>query len=629
MVYFYSLQKNFKEDSPYKEIEDLVAVRDLLLKESIVAIDCETTGLNPHTSNVTMFQFGTATDQYVIDTRGLETFATIFKPLLENKDITFVGHNLKFDYNMLKQFGIVLHNIYDTMLAERVIYNGKYTPIEAMRMRRYSLAGVYKHYFDKDLPKTVRTEFTWWGDKAFTEEQIMYGAKDVIHPLEIKEKQSFWIEKLKLKKCNSLEFKSVLAVGDIEYNGFYIDPVRWLKAAKAHALQFKEVRKELDIILIKDAPRYEQKAVQLSLFGEVVRERYTDINWDSSAQVKDVLKKVYKLRPLNKEGKHSTETKALIRLVDPPEIVTALVEYRAHGKIVSSFGETFIEKNLHKDQRIRANFNQMVDTGRMSSNKPNMQQIPRGAEFRSAFIAPPGKLVVTADYANQEGRIMADHSRDEDYFIVTADNENSSYRQKGKVLNFMISFGGSAYTLAKELKISTEEAEGLIDSFYKGFPGLKRMFDKSKAEAVANGYVRTNDVTNRLRWIPEWNTYNKYNGIHSSKLTKEERSLKGKAKGRIERKGMNTGIQGTAGDMTKTSLIIIRNKLLELGIRPTIDANIKVVQVVHDEIVMEATKGYENLAATILSESMEKAGSYFVQDVQMKAAPVIGSVWDH
>ena len=235
MVYYYSTQTAFRglEKEEYQVIDGLQQVKDLLTKESVIALDCETNGLNPLLNKVVMVQLGTKTDQFVIDVRGIEHyFTTIFKPLLTDPTKTFVGHNLKFDYNMFKQFGIILENVYDTMLVDRIINNGKYSTIEIITKKRYSLAGVYKHYFNKDIPKTVRDEFCWWGDKPFTAEQIKYGAKDVIYPLEIMDKQKFWLDKYELWKTVSLENRSMLAVGDIEYNGFYIDPKKWLHAAK-------------------------------------------------------------------------------------------------------------------------------------------------------------------------------------------------------------------------------------------------------------------------------------------------------------------------------------------------------------------------------------------------------------
>ena len=158
---------------------------------------------------------------------------------------------------------------------------------------------------------------------------------------------------------------------------------------------------------------------------------------------------------------------------------------------------------------------------------------------QTLFSAAEGKLVEVppkpAKVETEEDRVALEYFNN---------HPNKGLRQKGKVLNFMISFGGSAYTLAKDLKIPVEEAEKLIEAFYKGFPGLKKMFDRSKRFAVKNGYIRTNSTTNRIRWIPEWDTYKKYSAKSFKDSTKEEKSLRAKARGRVERKGMNTGIQG-------------------------------------------------------------------------------------
>ena len=308
----------------------------------------------------------------------------------------------------------------------------------------------------------------------------------------------------------------------------------------------------------------------------------------------------------------------------------------------------------------------------------NLQQIPSSKEYRSAFIAPKGKVIITADYSNQEGRVMADMSNDKSYidffngdtsitfgdahsFIAEKmfsaskgehvevppkppeDNTpeekealayfnshpNKKLRQMGKILNFMISFGGSAFTLSKTLKIPEKEAQDLIDAFYKGFPSLKIMFTKFKNEALKTGFIRMNTVVNRIRRLPEWKRYKELSSKDFYDLTKEEKSQLGKIKGRIERKSMNSPIQGTAGDCTKTALVLIRKKLLAEGIRPLLNAPIKLVQCVHDEILLEADKSHKDLAASILQSSMETAGTYYVKQVKMTANPVIGQVWDH
>ena len=657
MVYYYTEQTtlfNTSEVIILSKSELLDKLKELFKSAKYVALDVETTGLNPLKHSIVMLQLGFGKIQLVLDTRGFDF--SILKKYLERKSKIFIGHNIKFDYNMLKQYDIVLSNVYDTMIADIVIYNGRYSQGYRRRFKRFSLAGVYEHYFEKKVAKTVRNEFIAWGSNPFTLEQVMYGAKDVIYPLEIYKQQKHWIRKYKLKKTINLENKSLLSVADIEYNGMHLNGDKWLKIHSEYAERIIHTIDRLDTLLIEAEPRYKKQAVQLLLFDNDVLKRKTYVNWNSDQQVYKILTETFNIYPVDKDGKSSSGTPALLLLNSEEPFIRELIQYRKEAKVISSFGKSFLQKHLHKDQRLHSQFNQIVETGRMSSRNPNMQQIPSDAEFRAAFEAPKGKKIVSADYSNQEGRIMADRAHDKDYidffnngdgdvhsfvatkmfsaafgkeFIVTKTNENKAYRQKGKILNFMISFGGSAFTLAKTLNIPIEEADKLINSFYTGFPTLKKLFQTNNQYAVKNGYIRTNDITNRIRWIPEWEEYTRLKTKPYNELSKPQRSRLASLKGRIGRKGQNTIIQGTAGDMTKTALILIRDELLRMGIRPTLDASIKLVNVVHDEILIEADEDKAELASTLLSESMEKAGSYYVKDIKMTAEPEIGDYWKH
>lgn len=214
---------------------------------------------------------------------------------------------------------------------------------------------------------------------------------------------------------------------------------------------------------------------------------------------------------------------------------------------------------------------------------------------------------------------------------VVNDPKHPNYhlRQKGKTLGFMINYGGSAGSLGPTLKIPVEEAQGLIDAFFLGFPKLKDHFEKCKKFALDKGYIITNPITNRRRWIPEWKEWRQLAVIKPWDITEEQRKLRSKLRGRIERKALNTPIQGTSGDITKTALLILRESLLKLGIRPTSDAPIKIVNVVHDECCVEAKVEYAETAAKLLQEAMEKAGKIFVKQIEMPALPKILDYWDH
>jgi DNA polymerase-1 len=285
----------------------------------------------------------------------------------------------------------------------------------------------------------------------------------------------------------------------------------------------------------------------------------------------------------------------------------------------------------------------------------NLQQIPNDALFREAFTSPENKLLSTADYSSQEARIMADKAEDPNYinFFLNGDGdihsfvssvmfsaafgrpftvsktENKEYRQKGKILNFFVSFGGSAYTLSKTLKVEMVEAQQLIDAFYQGFPLLKTMFTKDKEFALKHGYIRTNNVTNRIRFFPGHSEYKKLIAKGYWNLNTEDLSKLGSIKGAIERRAQNSPIQGTAGDVTKTALVLLRNELLNNNILPFKDASVKMVNVIHDELVIEADIDKINLWSKKQKECMEKAASFYLTKLPIPAEPNIQNHWAH
>ncbi|MFA5396510.1 MAG: DNA polymerase [Methanogenium sp.] len=351
-------------------LDDITKVINILSNETELCLDTETSGLNPLKDIVKMLQIGTLKgDQYIIDTRDFNL--DLLKPLLENPKILYIGHNIKFDYNMLKQYDIVLNNVYDTMIVDQVIYNGRYSIKEISESKRFSLFGVYKHYFNKEIKKDTRNEFIYIGNKDYTEDQIIYGAMDVVYPIEIKNKQEELIELYNLKNVINLENRFTLVLGDMEYNGFKID-INKLKTVIKETIKNREISiKELDEYLISKAPNYRKQGTQLSLFGDHDT-RLTHVNWSSDQQVYDILTKVFNINAVDKYGKNSAGKDALEQLdeeyYDP--IISKLLKYRQQEKIITSFGEEYIHKYIDKDNRIHTSFNQIVSTGRISSRNP-------------------------------------------------------------------------------------------------------------------------------------------------------------------------------------------------------------------------------------------------------------------
>jgi DNA polymerase-1 len=544
----------------------------LLNKYSTLALDTETTGLNTRTADLLMLQIGTGEDQFIFDMRNIP--AERFRGLLEDSFRIFIGHNIKFDYNVLKTRKILLKRVYDTMVADQVIYNGLYDMVYIRKNHRFSLAGVYKHYFHEDIDKQTRQQFHSLQQEPFTFQQVKYGALDVVYPFKIKVEQQKLIDKYDLNSCIHLENRVVLALGDIEYNGFHLNSKKWLEINEAYKLRVLETARKLDDLILSQNPKvankYRVDALQTDLFDSSYESaRQTTINWGSDKQVYEILTKVFNLNPKDKHGKASSGAVAIELLPTKHEITTLLLQLRKEEKAVNSFGTEYLRKFQDEDGRIRTQYNQIVETGRISSRSPNLQQIPKEINFRAAFEAPDGRMIITADYSAQEARIIADKANDKSYidffkngsgdvhsfvatkmfsaafgkeFIVTSTNENKAYRQKGKILNFSINFGASAFTLSKNLKIPLEEAQALIDSFFNGFPELKQMFDTNKQFALEHGYIRTNPITNRIRHFRYWNEYNTLK--NKQRRTPAESSLFMKTQGNIERRAMNTPVQG-------------------------------------------------------------------------------------
>ena len=628
MIYFISDTLSYAKQFENGTIEQAV---EYCKSKKVLAVDTETEGFDFTCKKMIMFQIGDEEHQFIIDTR----FVSIepLREVLESKEIIKLFHNAKFDYKFIKHWAnIECENIYDTFLVEQVINCGKDV--------RYGLAHVCERYLGVTLNKEVRNRFIGLTGQPYTDDQIVYGAKDVEYLCQIRKKQLPIVEQYNLENVVQLENDAVLAFADIEYNGLDIDKESWTGLAKICEEQAIELKEELDTLVLNDVrlEKFVPKYVQGDLFMDQEQIRKLDIKWTSPSQV---LKVFQTLVPdlENVNGKEMYKYRRKFTLIDK------YVKYKEKMKIATSYGTAFF-KFVSSDNRIHTSFHQILDTGRVSSSKPNMQQIPASNDFRNCFTAPTDWCFVSSDYSSQELNVIAFGSKDpvwikcleegQDLHSVCADlvygkewrkaaehdcayvqskakcncPKHKRLRTNVKTINFGLAYGMGPNKLADTLDIAIPEAKSLIEKYFEAFPSIGGFLDKLAMFGKKYGYIKTFPPYNRRRWFTNW-----YPNIWNSQADKREL-------GSIERASKNTPIQGASADMTKLALHYIRKYIKETN------APVKMVMTVHDQIDTICEIDYADKWVVKMTELMEQAALVVVTNGLLKADTNISKSWE-
>jgi len=590
-----------------------------LSEQTVLGVDTETEGKDFLTKKVVMFQIGTKDVQYVIDTRyiGIEPLI----PILENPDIVKIFHNIKFDYKFLKSWwNVDIKNPYDTMLAEGVINCGKLNV-------GYSLNALTQRYLSKELNKEVRNKFVGLDGKPFNTEQILYGAEDVEHLIDIREQQLVKVKELDLEKVLHLENNAALAFADIEFNGLNFDSEKWLAIADNSEVEVIGMEKQLDdMIYALNLNKFVKTSFQTDMFIPAEKIRKIDIKWSSPTQVL----KVFKEYGLDIEKVNAFE----LSKFKHKAFINKYLKYKEKQKVVSTYGKSFL-KYVMKDGKVRTSFWQILNTGRVSSgmksdNKPNMQNIPADNKFRNCFKAREGYKLISVDYSGQELGIIASGSKDPvwmkarkeeaDLHSICADmvfkekwreadaDEKKKLRTAIKTINFGLAYGMSKFKLSDTLQITVDDAEALINQYFSEFPKIGGFLNSLGNYGTQHGFIRTFKPFRRIRWFENW-----HNGMSPRKDFKEF--------GAIERASKNTPIQGTGADMIKLAMIMIRDKI------KTLDYPAYLVTQVHDEIGVEVREDKAEEWAEIQSELMRQAGAVIIPDFPMGVDYTISKEW--
>lgn len=567
----------------------LHAAAAVIASYDLIAVDTETSGLDPFTDQILLLQIATPEKVYIFDCSVVDV--TPLKDVLENPKVVKLLQNAKFDYKFLKQrCGVTLNNIFDTMLAERVLLAG----VE----HKYSLEAIVKRYFDISLDKTLRLSFTA-GVQEFTEEQLRYAARDVVILFPLHEIQAQALEREELRNIAQLEFDAITPIAEMELAGLKIDVEKWKSIIEKHRAQRDQFEKEaLELLQVGQSNN--------GLFADAVAK----FNLNSQKQV------IHQFATLGIRIEDTSE--ATLLLVKHPA-AKKLLEYREHDKIIGSFGETFLALIHPVTGRIHPDFQQYgADTGRLSCKNPNVQQIP--AEFRGCFIPDPGYKVITCDYSQAELRILAQLSKDPAFcrafrsggdlhsitagqmFNLPVEEVTKTQRSQAKAINFGLAYGRGPASLAVQIGVSDDEAKALIKQYFKAYKKVAKWLEQAATDAVTVGYSKTPSGRKRFYKVPD-----EFDPEYRQKI------------GSIQRQGKNTPIQGANADMTKYALVFIHEQLREY------DA--KLVNTVHDEIVVEARADQAEKVLKIVEAQMVRAAQLVVTAVPIVVDAILADSW--
>lgn len=565
--------------------QDASQLYDFLRTKEILSLDTETTSTSPIDAELVGLSFAVEENKayYVAIPANHEEalqYVNIFKPLYEDTETLKVGQNIKYDYEVLRNYGVDIQGpMFDTMLAHYVLQPELHHNMDFMAetllhyhtMHIEELIGPKgKHQKNmRDLdPKEVY-------EYAAEDADVTLKLKNVLEPI-LKEKgmeRLFW----------DIEMPLVKVLADMELNGVCLDT---------------DSLKETERIFKERMARYEQHAYELA--GET-------FNISSPKQVGDIL--FGKMQLLDKPkktrtGQYVTSEEVLLQLRDKAPIVDDILNYRGLKKLLGTYVEALPLLINKRTGHIHTSFNQAVTaTGRLSSSDPNLQNIPvrddDGKEIRKCFVPEPGCLFFSADYSQIELRIMAHLSDDEnmieafreglDIHRATAakiwkeplNEVTDAQRKKAKQANFGIIYGITAFGLAQRMGIPNGEARQLIQDYFATFPKVHAFMESAIATAREKKYAET--MFGRRRYLPDIDSKN------------------GTVRGFAERNAINAPIQGSEADIIKIAMIHIWRRFKEEGIRS------KMILQVHDELNFSVYPEEKDKVENIVITEMQNA----------------------
>lgn len=598
MIYFVTGQRELFEypDAKYKCISVGESLK-ILETLRVVGLDSETTGTEIWQGKLLTLQLGNKVNQVVIDCLTIDV--KLYKSYLES-DRLFIIHNAKFDLRWLYKEHIVVRNVYDTYLAEKILYLG--FPPGIISLSLQACCDRYLHIY---LDKTVRGKI----HAGMTEDVIVYAANDVVHLEDIMNLQLITITARGQRVALDIENEFVRVLAYIEFCGIRLDPVKWKAKMDKDTERLKIAEQKLndwvvDYVIKKNDPNLiarnydprerKKKAIKAgiyiddkgnppkmkgdeafvaipapSLFSEFNTGPRCIINWNSSKQVIKLFEELgFDLLVKDKKTgkmKKSVESKFIELQASKSSIVPLYLEYSAAFKVVTSFGQNFLDAINPVTKRIHPTFNQMMDTGRLScgtggkgkggktkdddiaeeeddetkdtstqsnDKSVNIQQLPATEETRAAFIPADGHMLIDCDYGDQEGHVFTELSGDKEWVAFYNDpNQRDGHsfvakmcfpkdldgveeknvkkvrkdlRDLAKKARFCFNYNGQAPTMATNCNIPVDFATEIYNNYFKRFYGIADYFKVQKRDMWNRGYILISKITGLRAYIYDW-----------------------------------------------------------------------------------------------------------------------------
>jgi len=568
----------------YRLIEDEAELKNVIglaLKQKEICFDTETTSIDALDSEIVALSLSWEKGKgYLVhfpeSEQKTQALLEIVSPLFENQDIVKIGQNCKFDIQVLANYGIKVRGpLFDTMIAHYLLEPD-------MRHNMNYLSEIYLSYDPIHIESLI-------GEKGASQKNMRsvpadklreYAVEDADVTLQLK---NIFEPKIKAQGlvtlADTIEMPLIYVLAEIERNGVILD---------------EEELKSITVGLREDIITLEKEIYELAGL---------EFNISSPKQLGDILfirLKLDEKARVTKTKQFVTSEEILQRLAHKHPVVNKVLEYRGLRKLLSTYVEALPQLINQKTGRIHTSYNQAVAaTGRLSSNNPNLQNIPvkdeRGREIRKAFVPAEGCIFFSADYSQIELRLIAHLSRDKSMiadflsgndihaataskiFKVDIKDVTREMRSRAKTANFGIIYGISSFGLSERLTISRKDAKDLIDGYFASYPGVREYMDESIRKARERGYVTT--MFGRRRYLRD---------IHSRNQV---------VRGNAERNAINAPLQGSAADIIKIAMVRIHEKLKKEKYKS------KMILQVHDELIFEVPeRELEKLKEMVLFE---------------------------